>query len=662
MTSTRSPFWAVAVALALSAGVDVSFARGSKQVDRNWLALTDCPDEPGCPAIVLLDDTELSNALAMARVSRRRLVKVFTDSAVAKYSNVEVIEWVGSQECQNLSGRTILPDGHVIRLEQDHVISKPLFRKGPLKVRSRSVNFPGVVKGAIIEVSYDLVFPGGARIRDLVWPVQDEIPVLKAHLTVMQGQVRFSSRASGPQIALIGRSQPKSYLQHFDAENVPSLPQEPFAPPVAEARTRLHLYEQSNWTLWAGAILGGVIGEYLESNAGIPERTSALVLPDDAPTTKVQRIYRFVQEKVGTDQERLTRTDKAGVTEARNVSEVLQRGFGDEFERTLLFLAMVRATGLPHALVLTPDRREGILDSQAPVPEQFRTFVAAVKTGGAWTFLDPAVKHCPFGMVASHKEGAAMIVTPRTPRSKKAPPLSLEEAIKELAASAPALTTIPFSRAADNVVTREAVVRLSEAGSAEVDVTEQTRGQSDLDRRDLYDGKSDGERLSTLSASLAESVPEARLLSASFEGFESFEQGLTIRYQLAMPATAVVAADRIILTPSLFGAAASNPFTVEYRQTPVHFLHAEKTDERIVFVLPAGYEPGPLPEGTIMREGGFLLVTTYQLEEGKLVFTRRLEIGVPIYPVESYPELKSFFEKAHQAEREVVTLQRRTAP
>src|SRR5262245_28274727 len=88
-----------------------------KEIDPSYLAMKDCPSEPGCAALILLDETELSNDSAQARVSHHRLIKVFTEEGISKYSDVDLYAEVGSDDIRNLAGRTILPDGTILPLK-----------------------------------------------------------------------------------------------------------------------------------------------------------------------------------------------------------------------------------------------------------------------------------------------------------------------------------------------------------------------------------------------------------------------------------------------------------------------------------------------------------------------------------------------------------------
>ncbi|HEY3175569.1 MAG TPA: DUF3857 domain-containing protein [Candidatus Polarisedimenticolia bacterium] len=652
------------LALALAAMAGLAVAGGGKAIDPNYLSITDCPGEPGCAAIVLLDEAELSTALALVRVSRRRIIKVFTDAGIAAHADVVVTERPGYEDCRNLKGRTVLPDGQIIPLDQESIFVKPTYRKGILRLRAKSAKFPGVVRGAIIDYSYDLYMPKGLYNAAWTWKIQDEIPVLRAHLTLRPGVIPFSWRIFGPEQSRITHTSPRMSVDYFHAENMPSLPREPFSPPTEEVRTRLLFYMLFNqmWFSELAELIGRGAGIFLEKNAGIPEKVKELVAPDDPPLEKVRRIYRFIQHQVGTEEERLSRTASEDLMEADNVGEVLKRGYGDDYERTMLFLAMVKEVGLPPGLLLTTDRRHGTLNVDAPDVRQLESFAAAVNLDGVWRYYDPAVRHCPFGMLAGHKEAGlpnALLVTPRKPRKVDSSESWETQVNRILKEGTNMLLAIPFSRATDNVLRREASVRLEADSSAQIQVREQAEGQPDLDRRERYGGKTYEEMSAALAKELHGTVPGAELLSASFDGLDDPAGALTIRYSVSVPALAVVAGDRMVVTPSLFAASAHNPFTAETRLTPVHFPHTQKTVDRITYEIPRGYAISEQPEGVILREGAFLIVTSFEAEEGRLVFTRRVDIDAAIWPIEAYPQLRSFFERVQVADRQAIVLRRR---
>src|SRR5262249_4716448 len=122
---------------------------------------------------------------------------------------------------------------------------------------------------------------------------------------------------------------------------------------------------------------------FLKDAAATRAKVKELVGDQDNPAEKVRKIYRFVQEKIGTEEARVDRTDQTAVADPNNVDDVLRRGYGDETDRTLLFMAMAREAGLPAALVAIAPRDHTVLNMNLPDPDQFDAFGAAVKTDGA---------------------------------------------------------------------------------------------------------------------------------------------------------------------------------------------------------------------------------------------------------------------------------------
>ena len=651
----------------LHAGPARGAARDGGEIDPRYLSIADCPHEPSCEALVLQDDTELNNEFQVSRVSRRRLVKLFTEQGVAADSDIEVTEIVGLWEVRGLTGRTILADGRVIPLGQDNIRVKTARKSGRYRARVQSAHFPGVVPGAIIECSYDLVDPRHPLISRFSWEFQEKLPILNAALTVKPGPVRFAWLKAGVDEIEVTQSTPSRKVQRFSVRDVPSLPVEPLRPSDAIVRARVLLYSPGDRTAWLsqlGAWFAHSAGGFLEHVGEIPARVKTLIRPGDTPAEKMNRIYAFVQQEIGSEEDRVAVNESAKVNDAESAGDVLARGFGNDFERTMLFLAMVHEAGLQEGLLLIAGRSNAVLDVEAPDERQFNEYAAAVKTGNQWSYFDPVTRYCPPGLLAAEKEGGgnnAIIVVPG-----KAEPLTLPNS-KNMGLSSIliindavpyALVTVPFSPAMKNVLTREASVKLAENGTAMVEVTERGTGQVDLDQRAAYGALPEDGRLALLAGRLHEILPQARIISAEFLDLESFEKPASIHYQFTVPDVASPAGGRLLLKASLFDAGRLNPFTASNRRTPVYFPHMQRTLDRTTFEIPDGYVVAEKPERAVISEGSFLLMNEYNEEQGKLVFARHLELGAAVWPVERYAELRGFFEKVLETDHQVVVLRK----
>ncbi|HET6373429.1 MAG TPA: DUF3857 domain-containing protein [Candidatus Polarisedimenticolia bacterium] len=632
-------------------------------IDPNFLALKDCPAEHGCPAVVLLDETELNNESNRSRFTRRRMTKLFTQEGIERYADVTLPAAVGGWDVRNLQGRTILPDGTTIQLKQDNVSVKYL-RQGKRHSRVKSATFPGVVPGAIIEWSFDILLDARTFITEDTWDLQQDLPVLTTKYTLKQGPLAMAWGASGLEKVGFTHTNPFKNVNYFNAVNVPGVPDEPLAPSDDALRSRLYFYLPEVQQSWIGVMLGkisGRAGAFTEQAPGIADKVKELVLSADSATEKVRKIYRFVQERIATEEQRADETSEAKSKDAEHAGDVLSRGFGDEYERTLLFLALVKEAGLENGLLVVKSRYGGPLNVEIPDENQFDSYAAAVKTELGWTFYDPAVRHCPFGMISAEKEGGvnnAALVHPQKgagrPREGK-----IQNLLFTTSDPVPyALVGIPYSAAAKNVLQRDATVTVGPDGSVELECSEKGTGLADLDLRAPYEGRDETARKQALEERLSKELPGAKLTGVSFEDLDSFDKQARITYKLALPGEAAAAPDRILLTPSLFNVGRPNPFTAETRRSAVLFPHAQRTIERTTIAIPSGHAAADLPAPIVVRDPPFLLTANWSLDGTNVIFTRRLEIDAATWPAADYPRLKAFFAKVQEADRQVLVLKK----
>ncbi len=638
-------------------------ALAAKDLDPEFLEISDCPEHPGCHAVILLEEIEFSNESNRTKYSERRLMKLFTDEGIEKWSDVTLRAAVGSYDVRNLSGRTILPDGTEIPLDQQNVRVK-LLRQGKRRVKFKSATFPGVVPGAIIEYSFDILTKGNSFFTEDTWSIQHELPVLISRYVLKKGKFDLGWRQTGMENVRVEHEAPYKNVEVFTARNVPPLPDEPMGPPQEALRARMSFFLPELQKIWLGVTAGKVSGaaaEFMEG-PGIAEKARELVSDSDSALTKVRKIYEFVQESIGAEEQRASETEESAIKDAGNAGEVLARGFGNEYERTLLFLSLVKQAGLEGGLLLIASRYGSPFDENKPEGDQFDSFAAAVRTGDGWTFYDPAEKHCPFGMISPEKEGGvsnAVLLVPQKGQGVEKTSRVQNLILTTFDPAPYSIAAIPFSGASKNVLTRTMRVALQENGSATVSVSEQGRGLADLDLRKRLDG-TDEQRRADLGDSLADLFKRPRLSSLSIENEASFDKDVTVKYEFETPEFASVVGDRILLTPS-FESAKPNPFTVAARRTPVHFPHAQRTVDTVFIDIPEGYAVDEMPKATTVRDEPYVFVMSYTKIGQRLKLSRRLEIDTGVSPVEDYPRLKTLYETIQQADRQVVVLRKEAA-
>ncbi|HEY3175568.1 MAG TPA: hypothetical protein VGK94_07375 [Candidatus Polarisedimenticolia bacterium] len=637
-------------------------------IDPNHLALTDCPGEPGCPALVLLYDVELDNAPDHPRVSRRRIIKVFTQEGIDRYTDLEINEPAADMDVMNLAGRTILPDGRVIPLAPENILLKSGMGEEGEPIRRRSAKFSGVVPGATIELSYDAFWRQITTISEFVWDLQWSIPILEGRMRLRQGQWRMQWSQSGLEEVPVTHTTPSRNLEEFTVSSVPSVPFEPLSPPPEALRARLFFYIPVTQADWLGQVAGrlaGRTGAFIERSPAVAAKVGALAPATEPPLERVRKIYGFVQEEIGTEQKRLGETASRKVAEARNAADVLARGYGDDLERTLLFVAMVKEAGLEPALLNVVERTASGFDQSTPDESQLNAFAAAVKIGDGWTFYDVAVRYCPFAMIAPEKESDvpnAILLRPEKGQGFKRE-VHLSGRVGTVYDPAPYfVVTIPVSRSGRNVLTREARVTLSVDGGARVEVSDQGTGLAGLDIRREFAGLDEDGRKEAIASRVREIDPTAKPGDFSSEELESFDKPATVRYTLSLTDLASRVGDRLIVPVSMLNLGRPNPFAPAARRAPVSFPHTQKTREKVIIEVPAGCVPEELPERTLIKEGPLTLATFFSREMGAVVFNRHLEVNTISWPAADYARLRAFFEKVREADRQVIVFRKSTVP
>ncbi len=616
-----------------------ALALGVKDIDPLHLSMKDCPEEPGCPAVILLDDHELNNEGNRTRYSTRRLIKVFTRDGIDEYSQVEVPGVVGGREVRNLSGRTILPNGKVVKLNNDNVQVKVL-RRGGYYLKTKTATFPAVEPGAIIEYTYDVVTPIYTVFTEIPWVIQHEIPVLETKFTLKQGEFQIAWVRAGTQEVDIRHSHPFKNVNYFVAENVPSLPREPFGPPPDLIRARQYFGSPGYMTGWLQAFTVGMArhtSEFISPDGAIKERVGGLT-ESPSERTKVREIYRFIQERIGPeDAEPAVETKRDHPEDAAGV---LALGHGDELERTLLFLSMVKAAGLEPGLLLIVSRDSGVFTPNYPDWYQFDRFAAAVKVGSQWKFYDPAVEHCPYGMLSAEKES------------------TIPNAVLLRVDGGYSLITLPATSSSQNLLKVEASISMDSSGTGTLKVIRTGTGHVDLEHRRIYEDLSEEERGRKIAASFGEDLRQATLGPFRLEGLDSFEDPAGIHYEVSVPSLGTVVEDRVLVSTSAFWTSGTERFPGEERRSDVFFPYARGVRELVTLTVPEGYIVDSLPPPAFSRDGPFFHTTSYSDVAGTISISRVLDVDTIQWPAADYDRLKAFFAAVQAADRQVIVLKK----
>jgi hypothetical protein len=389
-------------------------------------ALTSVPGEPNAPAVVLFKKGEFlmagyglpkGNLASVLHVQVR--IKILTDEG---RSNGEVaIAHSGEERLHAFQGRTVLPDGRILPVPADAKFVRKTSRS--LKTYTTAVAFPSVQAGAILDYGYDLVFESPYTLEP--WYFSEEIPVRYSEVifrTAPDLQAQAWSR--GPQRVKIQKQSDhssKGFTTRAWAENIPSVPDDPYGPPFKDLAAQMLLlptgfadrdYHFPLWESWpkVSELIGESYDKARRRDGGV-EKQARAVAGSGSPREQAQALYRFVRDEVKNDQ-----YGGIGVDPDRGLGKVLADRSGSRAEKALLLQALLKAVRIDSKLVWAADRDRGSIDPALPNPNWFDTVLVRAELDGQKVYLDPSDTSLAFGHLPPGYEGTpALLPDPKKP-------------------------------------------------------------------------------------------------------------------------------------------------------------------------------------------------------------------------------------------------------
>jgi len=147
--------------------------------EKDWSNFTEIKDS-NLGAIILFerietDDTYLIDNECYYSIYKR--IRILNHKG-RDYADIQVPYLSRKQEIKDISGRTVLPDGTIIPLEERHIFEKSVFRSSELNVNQKSFFLPGVIDNCIIE--YHIKIRLERPINS--WEIEKDLHLLKGQL------------------------------------------------------------------------------------------------------------------------------------------------------------------------------------------------------------------------------------------------------------------------------------------------------------------------------------------------------------------------------------------------------------------------------------------------------------------------------------------------
>jgi hypothetical protein len=642
----RTSIQGLIAVLVLCAGALSAQAEDWLPISPEELKMTSEPQAPGAPAILLYRQVDRDdNGPTETNYAR---IKILTEEG-RKFADIEIPFYKGTEYIRAIQARTIHSDGSIVDFKGT-IYDKPIMQARAVKLLAKTFTMPDVQVGSIIEYRFKHDFESG-YVFNSNWILSQELftKYAKFSLDPYRGfGLRFSWPAGLPQ----DTAPPKD--EHgkirLETHNVPAFVTEEYMPPENELKFRVDFIyiadtfsdlEKDPKVFWKkyGKRTYGSVDDFIDKRRAMAEALAQIVAPGDSPEEKLRKIYERTQRLRNTSFERrksAQEEEREKLKNARNVEDVWKQGYGNGNQIAWLFLALVRAAGIPADPVIVSTRDVHIFNPNAMNPNDLNSNVVAVTLDGKELYLDPGTPFVPFGAL----------------------PWS-ETAVQGLRLAKDGGTWIktPLSESKDSRTEREARLKLTSSGTLEGKVTVTYTGQEALWRRLEERNEDDADRKQFLEDQIRSDIPSgAEVELSNRPDWDSASQALVAEYGLKLPGWAAAAGQRSLLPVGLFGAQEKRAFQHTVRIHALYFNFPHQSADSVSIELPATWQVSGVPKPCNVDRRILVYSASTESKNGSLLLNRVLTVDAMVVAVKYYSTVQDFFQAVRAGDEEQVIL------
>jgi hypothetical protein len=630
-------------------------------------ALKDVAQQPGASAVIL-ERQELADDLNNFHSTYKR-IKVLTEAG-RKYADVELPYNRRGFSISEISGRTIHPDGKVIPFE-GKPFDKVLVRGRGIRIHVKAFTLPDVQVGSILDVRYNLRYDD-KRLVPPEWIVQDELLQKKAsfkfipfqgsgnvYITLPHGQIANNvswstflpqqykpQQHSMPGVVTHGIA---STWVDLELTDVPAFVEEPFMPPPEILRWRVSFYyvvsgKQEDYWKAQGKFWSKDVENFLGKKKGISEAVAQTVAATDTPEQKTRKLYAFVSqlENQSYVPNRPEQEQKVlGMKVNAGVEDVIQQRSGDHDDLNRLFVAMLRAAGIPASLMLVPDRDHEMFVPAFLSMSQFDAEIVVAQLDGKDVFLDPGTRFCPYGITDWR--------------------YSSLQGLRQVEGKGAEIKDTPLSTYNQAMVTRFARLKVNDEGRAEGTLGVAYYGLEAMDRRQQGARTDDEGRKQLLEDELKSWLPgDSEVSLTKPPEWDKTEEPLIAAFNIKCPIM-INAGKRGLIPLHPFQFSSRPRFSAAQRVNAVYFYFPSREIDEIHLTLPPSVQVESLPANDVQKLEYALYKTEQKPEGANGIFVLRdLVMAGMVFPATIYPEVKGFYDKVKAGDDQQVVLKAAT--
>lgn len=610
------------------------------------------PLDSGAEAVYLLDQGEA----VFTEYNLGMLLKVHVRLKVLKEGGLDrgdiTLRYVKGSPPSRISAATY-------NVENGKVVTKKVGKRDWVdekvsgNIRSKTLSFPDVKVGSIIEYTYERATGSIGNLPG--WSFQSSIPTKYSeywveipHYGTYQPSIQGYHPATKQDIT-------KQHY-HIVMKDVPSLKREPYISTLENYRSRIGFeiksvstpnysetfmqdWDAINKELWGSETLGDVIND---------TRQLKKIYPSDKGWTNDKKslidIYNYVRDHFEWNE----RYAYAVVDRSKKLWEEAE---GDNADINVTLAQFLKKAGFQVYPVVLSTRKNGYLRKFVPLVKQFNYMVVCAIIDDEKYLLDATDKFRPYNVLPSRAmNGEGFMVTEtegtwvdlRENGEMYSKTVSGEFGFNEDLDGLEGKMEIDFNgTAASNL--RASIFEEREKAESDIEEEEEENDKND-DEEGLDDYKT------------------GEIENLEVINIDEVDKVLKMKYDFSTEADINVIGDKIFMSPVLLKHVDENPFKLESRLFPVE-LPAPTADTYIFKIkVPEGYEVEELPksQNMVLPNAGGKFMFIAGVQEDTIQIMIRLSLTKTQYIPDNYAALKELFNQVVTKQQEQIVLREKT--
>jgi hypothetical protein len=397
-------------------------------------------------------------------------------------------------------------------------------------------------------------------------------------------------------------------------------------------------YENYIGTMTSWELFGQWITSLNKGRDQLPEasRQAVLRLTENmkTPEEKVKALYEFLQNKTRYVSIQLG----IGGFQPFEASVVDQTGYGDCKALSNYMVSMLNTINIPaHYVLIRAGEDASSIKTDFP-SSQFNHAIVAVPNGADTLWLECTSQSNPFGYQGSFTgDRKALLITDKGGKIVNTIRYTAEQNLQSTSG--------------------DVYVDMNGDATAKVKTTysglKYENGNLHFNLGNQYDDQKKWIQQNTR-------IPSFDLNSFSITDHKSKIPSAFVNLDLTLKRFATISGKRIFLTPNLMNRSTYIPEKVEGRKTNVVRTTAYTDHDTIRYHLPEGIYPEYVPEPVKVTSRFGEYEASYQLDQGSLVYVRKVKMKKGVFPPESYQELIDFYRGIMKADQTKIVFMSKT--